>query len=140
MKFLLLIPLFAVLELYLLIKIGVIIGAFNMVLWVILSVIIGAGIIKNQGMGTMLNLRAQMRFGQPIHAQFFDTILIFVAGIFIILPGLLTDCCGLLLLLPWVRQSLFGYLQKRAWIISESHHIFEGQYERKDQDEDKHLH
>ena len=64
MKFLLLLPVLALCELYLLIKLGSAIGAFNVVLWVVLSVLIGAGIVRNQGVESLMNLRAQAQSGK----------------------------------------------------------------------------
>lgn len=136
MKFLLLLPVLALCELYLLIKLGSAIGAFNVVLWVVLSILIGAGIIRNQGMDSLMNLRAQAQNGKGLHIQLLDTALVIIAGFLVLLPGLITDFCGAMLLVPWVREQIRERIQQQAWVVTESYTTFEGEYkERKDDDQ-----
>lgn len=136
MRFFLVLPVLALLELYLLIKLGGVLGAFNVVLWVILSIVLGAGIIKHQGFEALVQLRTPDAFGQPLRAQLFESSISVIAGFLILLPGILTDLCGGLLLLPWTRRWLLHYLKRNAWVYEESTHTFEGEYERR---EDKRL-
>ena len=108
-----------VIELYLLIKIGAVIGAFNTLLLVILTGAAGAYLARLQGMQARYRVRARLQQGEMPAEDMLDALLIFVAGIVLLTPGLLTDIAGLLLLLPptrlrfkiWLRQRLDEWLR-----------------------------
>jgi len=109
--------LFPALELYLLVKVGGIIGALNMVLWVFASAVIGMWAVRAQGQSAMLKARAEMNAGRVPQTSFLDGLLLFFGGILLILPGLITDAVGLLLLIPpvrrWAAPRLAAYLTAR---------------------------
>lgn len=111
---LLLFLLFPALELYLLVKVGGIIGALNMVLWVFASAGIGIWAAKAQGQSAMLNVRTELDQGRVPQQSFMDGLLLFFGGVLLILPGLITDAIGLFLLVPpfrrWAAGAIGGYL------------------------------
>jgi UPF0716 protein FxsA len=81
-------------------------GALNVVLWVILSFLIGIQVIRMAGWVTARNLQDSMRRGDmPLGAMFQAAGMVF-AGIFLIIPGFLTDFIGLLLLIAPVRDAI----------------------------------
>lgn len=104
MRFLLFL-LFPALELYLLVKVGGIVGALNMVLWVFASAILGMWAVRAQGQGSMTRVRADLAEGRVPQQSFMDGVLLFFAGVLLILPGLITDAIGLLLLVPPFRHG-----------------------------------
>ena len=111
-------------EIYLLIKVGAVIGAFNTVALVILTGFIGAYLARMQGMQTMLRVRTSLQQGNMPAEDLIDALLIFVAGIVLLTPGFLTDAGGLLLLFP-VTRSHFKRLLKRKldnWIRDQNLH------------------
>ncbi len=109
-----------VLELYLLIKIGAVIGALNTLTLVILTGFAGAYLARMQGMQTMRRVRSQLQQGIMPAEDLIDAVIIFVAGIVLLTPGLLTDIAGLLLLFPtsrfhfkrWLRHKFDQWIQK----------------------------
>ena len=109
-----------VLELYLLIKIGTLMGALNTLALVILTGFVGAYLARMQGMQTMLRVRSQLQQGIMPAEDLIDAVIIFVAGIVLLTPGLLTDIAGLLLLFPtsrfyfkrWLRHKFDQWIQK----------------------------
>ena len=101
---LLLFLLFPALELYLLVKVGGVIGALNMVLWVFVSAVIGLWATRLQGQNAMHKVRAELAEGRVPQNSFMDGVLLFFGGILLILPGLVTDAVGLLLLVPPFRR------------------------------------
>jgi len=109
--------LFLALELYLLVKAGGIIGAFNMVLWVFASAMLGIWAVRTQGQSALLKVRAEMAAGLPPQTHFLDGLLLFFGGVLLILPGLIGDAAGLLLLIPpvrrWAAPRLVAYLASR---------------------------
>jgi len=106
-------------ELYLLIKLGAVIGAFNTLLLVILTGIAGAYLARLQGTQTMYRVRARLQQGEMPAEDMLDALLIFAAGVVLLTPGLLTDIAGLLLLLPptrlrfkiWLRQKFDDWMR-----------------------------
>lgn len=96
---------FPALELYLLVKVGSMIGALNMVLWVFVSALIGIAAVRAQGQEAMFRVRSDLSEGRVPQNAFVEGLLRFSAGVMLILPGLITDAMGLLLLVPFVRHA-----------------------------------
>ncbi len=105
-----LIPVF---ELYLLIKVGAVIGGFNTILLVILTGFLGAWLARLEGMNTMFKLRTNLQQGLMPAEEMIDAVIIFVAGVVLITPGLITDVLGLLLLWPVTRNKFKRLLRKK---------------------------
>ena len=105
-------------ELYLLIKIGNYLGAFNTILVVIATGIVGAYLAKLQGIKTMMRVRDNLNRGELPAEQMLDALLIFVAGIVLITPGFVTDLAGILILVPKTRYWFKRWLRKKfdQWI------------------------
>jgi len=105
-------------ELYLLIKIGYYLGAFNTILVVIVTGLLGAYLAKLQGIKTMMRVRESMNRGELPAEEMLDALLIFVAGIVLITPGFITDLAGLGILVPKTRSWFKRWLRKKfdQWI------------------------
>ena len=101
------------LELYLLIQAGTYIGALPTVGIVIVTGIIGGLLARNQGLAVLRRVRQDFQEGRLPAGTFFDGLLILIAGIVLVTPGLLTDCLGFLLLIPWTRQVFKQWLKSR---------------------------
>ncbi|MFH2218548.1 MAG: FxsA family protein [Pseudomonadota bacterium] len=100
-------------ELYLLIKIGTVVGVLNTLALVALTGFVGAYLARMQGMQTMLRVRSQIEQGIMPAEDLIDAVIIFVAGILLLTPGLLTDIVGLLLLYPTSRFYFKRWLRKK---------------------------
>lgn len=105
-----LIPVF---ELYLLIKVGAVIGGFNTILLVILTGFIGAWLARLEGMNTMMKLRMNLQQGLMPAEELIDAVIIFAAGVVLLTPGLITDVFGLLLLWPVTRNKFKRMARKK---------------------------
>ena len=110
-----LIPFF---EIYLLIKIGYYLGAFNTILVVIVTGFLGAYLAKLQGIRTMTRVRESLNRGELPAEQMLDAVLIFVAGIVLLTPGFITDLAGIAILVPNTRFWFKRWLRKKfdQWI------------------------
>jgi UPF0716 protein FxsA len=106
------------LEIYLLIKIGSYLGAFNTVMIVILTGFLGALLARYQGLQTMQRVRESLDGGEMPAEELLDALLIFLAGIVLLTPGFLTDLAGLLILTPQTRLLFKRWLRKKfdQWI------------------------
>ncbi len=105
-----LIPVF---ELYLLINLGTVIGGFNTVLLVILTGFAGAWLARMEGLNTMFKVRQNLNQGIMPAEDLMDALIILIAGLVLITPGLLTDTLGLLLLWPYTRNMFKRFLRRK---------------------------
>ena len=113
LKLFLAFTLIPVMEIYLLIKIGGYIGAFNTVLVVIGTGFAGAYLARLQGLQTMYRVRANLQQGIMPAEEMLDAMLIFAAGMVLLTPGFITDIMGLLLLIPETRSVFKRYAKTK---------------------------
>jgi UPF0716 protein FxsA len=100
-------------EIYLLIKIGAQVGAFNTILIVILTGLLGASLARLEGIKTMTKVRESMNRGELPAEEMLDAVLIFTAGIVLLTPGFITDLTGLIILVPKARYWFKRWLRKK---------------------------
>lgn len=100
------------LEIGVFIWIGGMIGPWWVVGLILLTGIIGVAVAKQQGVETWNRAQASMRYGQVPAEQIMDGICIFVGGVFLFAPGLITDIVGFILVLPWTRNPFKKTLRK----------------------------
>ncbi|MES0349696.1 MAG: FxsA family protein [Desulfobacteria bacterium] len=105
-------------EIYLLIKIGNYLGAFNTILVVITTGFIGAYLARLQGIKTMMRVRESLNRGELPAEEMLDALLIFVAGIVLLTPGFITDVAGIIILIPNTRAWFKRWLRRKfdQWI------------------------
>ncbi|MDA8134631.1 MAG: FxsA family protein [Desulfobacteraceae bacterium] len=113
LKLFLCFTLIPVVELYLLIKVGTVLGGINTILLVIISGFLGAWLARLEGMNTLVKLRASLQQGLMPAEELLDAVIIFIAGVVLITPGFITDILGLLLLWPVTRNRLKRFLRKK---------------------------
>ena len=114
MNTLLLIILFVpLIEIYLFIQIGGVIGAFNTILIILLTAVIGIYFVRLQGLSTLKSGVSQLYRNQiPIYEMISGAALAF-AALLLIIPGFATDILGFLLIFPFTRKLVFGSLSKK---------------------------
>jgi UPF0716 protein FxsA len=93
-------------EIYLMIKIGSVIGAFNTISITILTAIVGVYFAKLQGLSTLRSLAKNIRINKSSIGEIINGFCLVVAAILLILPGFLTDFLGFLLLVPFSRNII----------------------------------
>lgn len=98
--------LFVCAELYVLFKLGNSIGWGRTLLLVILNGLLGAWLARREGLRTIRAIQTDLEAGRMPADRLLDAVMILAAGILLILPGVLTDVGGVLLLLPPVRALL----------------------------------
>ena len=99
-----------IIEIAVFIALGGEIGIWNTIGLIVITAIIGASLLRNQGLTTLR--RAQDSLNRQIFpvTELFDGICLLVAGILLLTPGFVTDSIGFLLFMPPVRRVL------RAWL------------------------
>ncbi|MBI5136626.1 MAG: FxsA family protein [Nitrospirae bacterium] len=113
LKLALLFTLLPLAELYVLIKIGAVIGGLNTLLLVLVTGVAGAYLARMEGLRVLTRARENLRQGMVPAEELVDGILIFIAGVLLVTPGVITDCMGLLLLFPPTRRYFKIRLRRR---------------------------
>ena len=101
-----------VLEISLLIKVGGAIGGFNTILFVILTAILGAYLVRQQGFATIQKLQQETQAGRIPALQIAEGVALLFAGAVLLTPGFITDAIGFTLLIPQTRQLIVRFLAK----------------------------
>ena len=137
---LLLIILIPIVEIYLFIKIGSQIGAFTTISLIFVTAIIGVYYARYEGLNTLKSGVTQLYKNQMPLFELMSGAALAVAALLLILPGFATDLLGFLIIFPLTRKIIFQLLSKKT--KSEVHikdDLIEGEYEDKDNENDKKL-
>ena len=99
-------------EIYLFIKIGSYIGAFNTISLILLTAIVGIWYARYEGFNTLKSGISQLMKNElPLYEMISGAALAF-AAILLILPGFATDVVGLLLIFPVTRKLFLENIRK----------------------------
>jgi UPF0716 protein FxsA len=125
-------------EIYLFIKIGSQIGAFNTVLLILTTAVVGVAYARFEGFNTLKSGIAQLvKNEMPVYEIISGATLAFAAFL-LILPGFATDFIGILLVIPLSRKILLNrFIKKNKQRVKENKEFIEGDYEDISDDNDK---
>ena len=101
------------LEVFLLIKIGSAIGAFNTVILIFLTAVIGIYYAKLQGIQTLKSGMVNLYQNKLPINEMLSGASIAIAALLLIIPGFFTDFIGLLFLIPFTRKVIFSVALKK---------------------------
>ena len=99
-------------ELYLLIRVGAMIGVEATIAMVVGTGILGAWLARLQGLKVLKQVQASLEAGQVPTDAIVDGVLILVAAAVLLTPGLLTDAVGFVLLIPQGRRLVRGAVRR----------------------------
>ncbi len=111
-KFLLLFTLVPLIEIWVLIEVGGIIGSLPTILLIASTGFVGVFLAKYQGLAVFYRMQMDLEAGIVPAEQMFDGACILVGGALLLTPGLLTDIVGFSLLLPFTRIFYKAAAQK----------------------------
>jgi len=127
-----------ILEIYLFIKIGSQIGAFNTILLIFVTAIIGIYYAKYEGLNTIKSGFSQIVKNQTPAYEIISGAAIAFAAILLILPGFATDFFGFLLIFPITRKLIFGNISNKFKKNEPRRKKFiEGEYEDIEDNDDR---
>ena len=113
LKLLLAFTIIPIIEIYLLIEIGSMLGSLTAITLVILTGFLGAFMARMQGLQTLFRIQESLREGRMPSHELLDALLIVIAGLVLLTPGFLTDSAGFLLLIPTTRNTIISWLQRQ---------------------------
>jgi len=131
-------------EIYFLIKVGSVIGAVPTIALVVFTALLGAMLLRFQGLVTLTRSRQVMAQGQLPALEMLEGLLLVFAGALLLTPGFVTDAIGFLFLVPPFRQALIRwFLSKSEFRVQQfgdssgpqrsGQHTIEGEYRRDDE-------
>ena len=130
-------------EIYFLIKVGNVIGAFPTIALVVFTALLGAMLLRFQGLMTLSRCRRSLAQGAVPALEMLEGVLLVFAGGLLLTPGFFTDAIGFALLLPLFRRSLILWFIRKSELRVEQfgessrthrsrHYTIEGEYRRED--------
>ena len=122
-------------EIYLFIKIGSAIGAFNTIALIIITALTGIVYARHEGFNTLRSGFSQLVKDEiPIYEIISGAAIAFAAFL-LILPGFATDFLGFLLIFPFTRKLIIGrFAKKNKTYKNIKKDFIEGQYDDIDED------
>jgi UPF0716 protein FxsA len=111
--FFILIPL---LEIYLLIQVGSVIGAIPTVAMVVFTAVLGALLLRHQGLYTLSKVQTSLARGELPTVAMLEGLVLLISGAMLLTPGFFTDTLGFLGLIPPLRQWLILKVMERGII------------------------
>ena len=124
---LLLIIIVPIIEIYLFIKIGSQIGAFNTVFLIFLTAFIGLIYVRYEGFNTLKSAISQVVKNEVPLFEIMSGAALVIGAFFLILPGFLTDLLGLFFVIPITRKLLFKKITSKY--KNKKKNFIEGEYE-----------
>tara|TARA_Y100000768_G_C23356014_1_gene397625 strand:- start:64 stop:483 length:420 start_codon:yes stop_codon:yes gene_type:complete len=127
-----------IIEIYLFIKIGSQIGAFNTILLIFITAVVGVAYARHEGFNTLRSgISGLMKNQIPIYEIISGATLAF-AAILLIFPGFATDILGILLVFPLTRKVFIKFFSKNYYkkkFNNKEKNFIDGEY--RDMDDEK---
>lgn len=118
--FLFLFIIMPVAELAVLIQVGSVIGVMNTIGLVLLTAVVGAWLLRQQGLATLLRANERLNSGELPAKEVAEGLILAVGGAMLLTPGFITDTFGFLCLIPGTRHWLAAQALKRMTIAGRS--------------------
>ena len=127
-----------IIEIYLFIKIGAQIGAFNTISLIFITAIIGIFYARYEGLNTLRSGVSQLFKNEVPAYEIISGAAIAFAALLLIIPGFATDFMGFLFIFPLTRKLIFGKISKKfEKKTSEKNHFIDGEFEDIEENDDR---
>lgn len=107
-------------EMAVLIQVGSVIGVLPTIGLVLLTAVIGAALLKQQGLATLTRANQRLNSGELPAKEVAEGLILAVGGALLLTPGFITDTVGFLCLIPGTRHWLVAQAMKRMVIRGQS--------------------
>lgn len=111
-----------IIEIYVIIQIGEVIGPWWTILLLVLDAVVGSWLIKHEGRRAWQALQSALQQGRLPATELADGILILVGGTLMLAPGFVSDAFGMLMILPFTRpigrRVLAGIVGRRLVVMA----------------------
>jgi UPF0716 protein FxsA len=103
-----------IIEIAVLLRVGDSLGWLLTLGIVVFTAVLGAAMLRQQGLATLNKARQRMSSGEMPAEQLLEGILLMIGGVLLLTPGFVTDAFGFACLMPWTRQWLVGRIAARS--------------------------
>lgn len=100
-------------EIYLLIEVGSVIGAPMTLFIIIFTAVFGSLLLRHQGFGALQRARANLEQGVLPAMELMEGVVLLVGAVLLLTPGFATDILGFLTLIPPLRRVLIRHFLAR---------------------------
>lgn len=130
-------------EIYLLLQVGSIIGAFPTIFLVVFTAVLGAWLLRQQGFATFQRLQSNLAQGKIPAYEMIEGPIILVGGALLLTPGFITDALGFICLIPQFRRKIAQYIidnylvqvgGQYQWGRAKGADVLEGEFRKEDDD------
>ena len=129
-----------IIEIYLFIKIGGQIGAFNTISLIFITAVIGIIYARYEGLNTLKSGFSQLVKNELPAYEIISGAAIAFAALLLIIPGFATDVIGFLLIFPFTRKIIFGrFVDKFKNETKNKKPYIEGEFEDIEDDDERKL-
>ena len=115
-----------IVELYVLISVGEVIGALTTVGLILLTAFIGAALVRAQGISTFNQVQMQLGRGEMPAMEIFEGLFLLVAGALLLTPGFVTDAIGFVCLTPPLRRAIIKRIIASDGFKARAHTVVQG--------------
>lgn len=109
-------------EVTLLLQLSKYLGVGSTIFMVLFSGVVGAYFVRREGFSIWFKLQKELQEGQVPSDQIFNGLLLLIAGIVLVTPGLLTDMLGYFLIIPYTREIvkkiIVNHIKKKYTTVS----------------------
>ena len=134
---LLLIILVPILEIYLIIKVGSLIGAATTILLIFVTAFVGVFYAKYEGLNTLKSGLVQLSKNEIPKYEVISGAAISLGALLLIIPGFITDFFGFLLIFPLTRKFIFNLLSTKFNYKEKKNNFIDGEFEDIDDDNER---
>jgi len=130
------------------------IGVFPTILMVVGTAVLGAFLLRQQGLSTLARFQNNMAQGQLPAMEMLEGIILLVGGALLMTPGFFTDTIGFMCLLPFSRRIMVHFLIKHSLVkvtrsasaysataqqgTTQDGSVYEGEFTKKEDDRIEH--
>lgn len=144
---LLLLIIIPLVEIFILIEVGKVVGALSTIGLCVLTAVIGGVLLRQQGLETLRRARVNIDRGTVPAVEMFEGMALAVGGVMLLTPGFATDLIGFACLIPFTRRLVVHALMRRVHVQYGPIHgqanrrppsgqdAIEGEFERRDRDD-----
>jgi UPF0716 protein FxsA len=104
-------------EIWIMIDIGSVIGAGWTILAIVATALLGMALVRYQGLGVYLRLQQTAERGELPAMEMLEGLALLISGLLLLFPGFVTDTLGFLLLVPPLRRWAVLHLLRRQFVV-----------------------
>ena len=128
-----------IVEIYLFVKLGSQIGAFNTIFLIFVTAFLGIAYARYEGFNTLRSGMSQMVKNELPVYEIISGAALAVAALLLILPGFATDLLGLLIIFPPTRKLIFRRVSTKQKSKDKKQDFINGEFEDIDDENDRKL-